>query len=102
MPGFCGRILRGVDFYTVRSLEAKVPAPVVALAVGWAMWLVSGDVSPPDAGASVREHVHAVAMYLSGALAVAAFVALWWTGTTFNPFRPERAAKLVTGGVYAF
>jgi protein-S-isoprenylcysteine O-methyltransferase Ste14 len=86
----------------VPSLEARVPAPIVALAVASAMWLVSSDMSPPDAGAPERELVVSVAMHLSGALAIAAFVGLLWAGTTFNPFKPERATKLVTGGVYAF
>jgi protein-S-isoprenylcysteine O-methyltransferase Ste14 len=86
----------------VPSLEARVPAPIVALAVASAMWFVSGDMSPPDADARVRELVVSVAMHVSGALAIAAFVGLWWAGTTFNPLKPERATKLVTGGVYAF
>lgn len=65
------------------------------------MWLVSYNVSPPDAGARVREVVVTLALQLSGVLAIAAFVGLWRAGTTFNPLNPERATKLVTSGVYA-
>ena len=83
------------------SLETRVPAPIVALAVGGAMWLVAHNVSPPNAGAPVREVVATVALQLSAAFAIAAFFGLWRAGTTFNPLNPERATKLVTSGVYA-
>jgi protein-S-isoprenylcysteine O-methyltransferase Ste14 len=83
----------------VPSLEARVPAPIIALGVAGAMWLVSGNVSSPDAG--VREVVATVALQLSAVLAIAAFGGLWRAGTTFNPIYPERATKLVTNGVYA-
>lgn len=83
------------------ALEAMVPAPVVALGVAGAMWLVAGNASPPDSGARVREVVVTVALQLSAALAIAAFVGLWRAGTTFNPINPERATKLVTSGAYA-
>jgi protein-S-isoprenylcysteine O-methyltransferase Ste14 len=65
------------------------------------MWLVSGNASPPDSGARVREVVVTLALQLSAALAIAAFVGLWRAGTTFDPLKPERATKLVTTGVYA-
>ena len=49
----------------MRFLEARVPAPIVALGAGGAMWLVSGNASLPDSGARVREVVVTVALQLS-------------------------------------
>jgi protein-S-isoprenylcysteine O-methyltransferase Ste14 len=86
--------------FLARSLETKVPAPVVAAIAGAAMKLYamrSGIVIDPT---PLRMYVGLAFAQASGVLALAAAATLWHARTTINPFTPANATSLVTGGVY--
>jgi len=84
----------------VRSLEAKIPPPLVTALVALGMWLMFQT----DPGADTLDDLRATAsnmvLFASAALALGAFAAFWRAKTTIDPFRPERASMLVTHGVY--
>lgn len=84
----------------MHSLEAKIPPPVVAIAVAVGMWALFHI--EPSAGTNTAFRLFAVATVasLSGAFVLAAFVTFRRAKTTVNPLKPERASALVTTGVY--
>lgn len=86
----------------LRVLEAKIPAPVVTLAVALVMRWQFLQAAPQVQAGSPRAVATVVVALGSAAIAAAAFFAFWRAGTTINPMRPERASVLVTGGVYRF
>ena len=84
---------------TVLALEARIPAPIVAVVVAGAMRLLAPSVVLPAAG-SPRDLVHAAIAIASGIIAVAAFFSFWRARTTIDPRYPERASTLLTQGVF--
>jgi len=86
----------------LRALEAKIPAPVVTLAVALVMRGLFLQAAPQVQTGSLRAMATVVVALSSAAIALAAFFAFWRAGTTINPMRPERARVLVTHGIYRF
>ncbi|HJV73300.1 MAG TPA: isoprenylcysteine carboxylmethyltransferase family protein [Noviherbaspirillum sp.] len=84
----------------MQNLETKIPAPVVAIAVGGLMMLyariaeVSIDTSPVLAEVGTR------ISQLSAVIALFAFASFGLARTTINPLDPSRASALVTSGIY--
>ena len=84
----------------MRSLENRIPPPVVGALVAALMWSISGlgPRLPITPGASyLLAALFAVAGVTFDLLGILAFRA---SRTTINPLKPERASALVTGGVY--
>ena len=85
----------------MNALEHRVPPPVVALAAALSMWLVS--LLPPDvqeAPFAWRATLAIVIAAAGVAFSVAGMMAIHRARTTMNPFTPDMASALVTGGVY--
>ena len=82
------------------ALEHRIPPPFVALAAAFLMWLVS--LLPPDVEAPFawRATFAIVVAVLGAAFSVAGMRAFHQSRTTMNPFTPDEASALVTGGVY--
>ncbi|ANQ86865.1 conserved hypothetical membrane protein [Azoarcus olearius] len=83
-------------------LETKLPAPLLALAIAAGMWLVWRDAPVFGPDAELRVAVSVAIAQVSAALVLAAGFAFWRARTTIDPRRPERAATLVTYGIYRF
>jgi protein-S-isoprenylcysteine O-methyltransferase Ste14 len=81
-------------------LEHKVPPPVVGALVGIAMWLVAPLGPALTLGTGARYVTAIVLVVVALAFDVAGLLAFRASRTTVNPLSPERASKLVTGGVY--
>jgi protein-S-isoprenylcysteine O-methyltransferase Ste14 len=84
----------------VRSLETKIPAPVVAATAGATMKFYArtwGVVIDPS---TLRMYVGIAIAQVAGVIAIAAVAAMWRAHTTIDPFHPTRARNLVTGGIY--
>lgn len=87
---------------TCIALELKVPPPVVALATALLMWIAARDAPLLDWPFAVRTPT-AVALAAAGLLlGIAAIRTFSRAGTTVNPMAPQKAAVLVTHGVYRF
>ncbi len=83
-----------------RSLETRVPAPVVAAATGACMKfyaLAAGVAMDPTAW---RMYAGVGLAQASGAVVLAAATSMFRARTTINPFSPARASSLVTGGIF--
>ena len=81
-------------------LELKVPPPVVTLAVGMLMWLVTGRLPALDFALPLRTAL-ASAFVLAGlALTGACAWQFRRAGTTVNPMKPTKASALVDTGFY--
>jgi protein-S-isoprenylcysteine O-methyltransferase Ste14 len=84
----------------VRSLETKVPAPVVAAATGACMKfyaIAAGVVMDPTAW---RMYSGVALAQASGGVVLAACASMFRARTTINPFSPARASSLVTSGIF--
>ncbi len=86
----------------MKSLDTKLPAPVLAVAIAGGMWLHGHDAQAADFAPVLRSGLAALIAQLSAVLAVAAFLAFRKAGTTIDPMHPERAATLVTHGIYRY
>jgi protein-S-isoprenylcysteine O-methyltransferase Ste14 len=86
----------------MKSLEHRIPPPLVALIVGVVMWVVS-PVSPVVHVALAVRVAVALALGATGfVIAFSGFRAFGRAKTTVNPVNIEAASSLVTGGVYRY
>lgn len=84
----------------MKTLELKVPPPVVAVALAFAMWAVARVAIPLDVPFYLRVAVAAGIALVGGAFSVAGITAFRRAKTTVNPMKPETTSSLVTDGVY--
>jgi protein-S-isoprenylcysteine O-methyltransferase Ste14 len=84
----------------VRTLETRIPPPLVTALLALGMWLVAQADPGDNTPGRLRSISSAISLSSSAILALGAFAAFWQVKTTINPFRPERASTLVTHGVY--
>jgi protein-S-isoprenylcysteine O-methyltransferase Ste14 len=79
-----------------------IPPPVVALICAGFMWAVTRQTGGARAAFVWRQPL-ALMLLIAGLLLMAAAVAgFLHAKTTINPLRPDRAARLITGGVFRF
>ena len=92
----------GPKGHQVRSLEARIPPPIVAALMGTAMWWLA-SLSPmlhvPD---SIRAAVALAISAVGGMVAMGAGVRFRRANTTVNPLKPQAASSLVTTGIYRY
>ncbi|MDP4299339.1 methyltransferase family protein [Leptothrix discophora] len=85
---------------TLDTLDTRIPAPVIAGLAGLVMkaaTLLAGLRIDPSAW---RMHLGVALSQLSAVIALAALATMWRARTTLNPIHPERASRLVTGGIF--
>jgi protein-S-isoprenylcysteine O-methyltransferase Ste14 len=84
----------------MRTLELKIPPPVVALLLASAMWVLS-LLTPPIQVPGFYRLAAAVAIALMGAgFDLAAVITFLRRHTTVNPMKPQNTSVLVCSGVY--
>lgn len=84
----------------MRSLELKIPPPLIALACGALMWVLARQTpfaTWPVAGRGVLALTLAA---LGVCISASGVVTFHRAATTTNPMRPGDASTLVTGGIY--
>jgi protein-S-isoprenylcysteine O-methyltransferase Ste14 len=84
----------------MKALETRIPAPVVAMALGGAMKAYAYTASVVIDASPVLAEIGVRIAELSAVIAILAFASLGLARTTFNPFDPSQASALVTGGIY--
>ncbi|GMV22214.1 MAG: hypothetical protein AMXMBFR57_21630 [Acidimicrobiia bacterium] len=81
-------------------LRTRIPPPIVGVLIAASMRAVA-DVPPAWVIPTPLARVVAIALVvIAVTVDVSALVAFGRARTTANPFRPERATRMVTGGVY--
>ena len=84
------------------SLELKIPPPIVAVAFGVCMWLVTFVTPKFDLHLKARIAI-AVSLVLVGqAISVSGMLAFRKAKTTINPVNPTKATSLVKSGIYRY
>jgi protein-S-isoprenylcysteine O-methyltransferase Ste14 len=86
----------------MRSLELKIPPPLVALLLALGMWALARATFTLDAGVALRAWVSGAFVLAAAVFDVSALLAFRRARTTINPLRPGNASSLVRGGVYRF
>ena len=87
---------------SLKSLELKIPPPVVALLTAGAMWWVAAH-TPALPLPPVFRHVASIVVALLGcACDLAGLLAFRRAHTTINPMKPTASRVLVTSGIYRF
>ncbi len=84
----------------MRSLELKIPPPLVALVIAVQMWLLS--LLAPALGFTIPARILvAIILAVAGiATAVAGAATFARAKTTVNPTTPEKSSSLVSWGIY--
>lgn len=85
---------------TLRSLEAKIPPPLVAALVAAAMWGFSRALPTLDLPTAVRRYVAITLALVGVGFSVAGVFSFRRAKTTVNPMKPETASTLVASGIY--
>ena len=90
----------------MKSLERKIPPPIVALLVGWGMLAVARmtGTSPrlPGEQEQLMTTLATAGLALPGlVVALCGAFALMRARTTINPIRPEAVSTLVISGVFS-
>jgi protein-S-isoprenylcysteine O-methyltransferase Ste14 len=92
----------GPNRHQVRSLETRIPPPLVAALIGAAMWWISPDSQMLDVPASVRVAVALAIAAVGGMVAMGAGIRFRRANTTIDPLKPQAASSLVTAGIYRY
>lgn len=82
-------------------LENRIPPPLVMLVTGLAMWPLAG-LPPTVPGGALRPALAAFVLALGLGVTVLGVARFRAAGTTIDPTHPERAGKLVVGGIYRY
>jgi protein-S-isoprenylcysteine O-methyltransferase Ste14 len=86
----------------MKTLELKIPPPIVALLGAVAMWGIA-SVSPSlDIPLFIRKVTAGVLLLVAAGIALPGFVAFIRARTTINSMKPKATSSLVTGGIYRF
>jgi protein-S-isoprenylcysteine O-methyltransferase Ste14 len=85
-----------------RALEAKIPAPIVAIVAGSAMKAYRMGFGVGIDPTPFRMYVGLALAAASAVMALAAMLTFWRVRTTINPLDPSQAARLVTSGMFRF
>ncbi|MSP74529.1 MAG: isoprenylcysteine carboxylmethyltransferase family protein [Rhodospirillaceae bacterium] len=84
----------------MKTLELKIPPPVVALLLAIAMWLAATVLSSLAFTLPARLAIALAAAALGVAISTAGTVSFWRARTTVNPTRPDATSSLVATGIY--
>jgi protein-S-isoprenylcysteine O-methyltransferase Ste14 len=85
----------------MRTLELKIPPPLVALVIAVQMWLLS--LLAPALGFTIPAHTLVVIIFAAAGIAfsIAGVATFARAKTTVNPTTPEASSSLVNWGVYS-
>lgn len=86
----------------MRSLELKIPPPLVAFVLALGMWALARGTFTLDTGMALRAGGSGAFVLAAGVFVVSALLEFRRARTTINPLRPGNASALVRGGVYRF
>ena len=86
----------------MKSLELRIPPPVVALLVAAFMWLSSQLMEPPRVATGIRVTAALALLVIGQGISVAGMRSFRKAKTTMNPFKPGTASTLVSDGAYRF
>ena len=86
----------------MRSLELRIPPPVVGLLVAAVMWVVAHVPPLLQLPKPIRLLVAAVLGGIGIAIAIGGVASFRRAKTTVSPLKPETSAALVSTGVYSF
>jgi protein-S-isoprenylcysteine O-methyltransferase Ste14 len=84
----------------MKTLELKIPPPIVAIFTATAMWLAKDFVPTFDLALSARLIAPGLVLCLAGYFGITGMIAFRRAKTTVNPLKPENSSSLVTSGVY--
>jgi protein-S-isoprenylcysteine O-methyltransferase Ste14 len=84
----------------MKSLELKVPPPLVAAILAAAMWGTSRVTPVLEIATACRVWAAIAIAVAGGFFSIGGVVAFRCARTTVNPMRPESASSLVGSGVY--
>ncbi|MDN5871444.1 MAG: isoprenylcysteine carboxylmethyltransferase family protein [Nitrococcus sp.] len=85
----------------MRSLELKIPPPVIMLVAALLMWLIAAAVPVLTIGFAGNRIVAGLLVLVGLAIGAVAVVSFRKAGTTIHPTKPDTSACLVTSGIYA-
>lgn len=82
------------------QLEKKLPAPILAAVLAYAMRLYAHGADIPIDPSALRMYCGIGLSQLSAVIALLALAGFWRAHTTLNPLAPDHASRLVTTGVF--
>ncbi len=87
---------------SMRTLENKIPPPIIAALLGGLMW--AGSVFAPSLNAAFSARVTATLLVLCIGVffSLAGALSFRKAKTTVNPLKPETASALVSSGIYRY
>lgn len=86
----------------MKSLELKIPPPVVALLVAVSMWFARSWAPSLGIGIPWRPAVALALVMIGISLALAGVLEFRKAKTTVNPTKPETTSTVVATGIYRF
>ncbi|MEO8249297.1 MAG: isoprenylcysteine carboxylmethyltransferase family protein [Burkholderiales bacterium] len=84
------------------KLELRIPPPLIALAIGAAMWLLARLAPSLAFDFAWRPALSLLVAVSGGLLALAGIAVFWRVGTTIHPHHPGKTSSIVTSGVFKF
>ncbi|HEX7812559.1 MAG TPA: isoprenylcysteine carboxylmethyltransferase family protein [Burkholderiales bacterium] len=86
----------------MKTVELKIPPPVVALVAAAAAWVASRSAPPLEQPRNIAILAAGSFALAGAAIALAGVIAFKRANTTVHPGKPQETSALVTSGVYRF
>ncbi|MEZ5565745.1 MAG: isoprenylcysteine carboxylmethyltransferase family protein [Gammaproteobacteria bacterium] len=86
----------------MKSLELRIPPPLVLVAIAAAMWFISRVTPVLEVPTPYRKLVALVVAVAGGFISYRGVSAFRLAQTTPNPMKPDEATVLVSSGIYRF
>jgi protein-S-isoprenylcysteine O-methyltransferase Ste14 len=86
----------------MQSLELKIPPPIIAVLVAFAMWGISLITPLLEVSKTYRSPLAIAIAAVGVAVAIAGTISFRQAKTTVNPLKPESTSSLVNSGIYQF
>src|SRR5689334_15120012 len=92
----------GLMIGSMRSVELKIPPPVIAALVAACMWEISKVGPLLELPTSIRLFFAPALLLVGIGLSIAGVISFRRAKTTINPTKPELTSSLVSSGIYRF
>ncbi len=86
----------------MKKLRLKIPPPIVGIAFGGVIWLLSENLAAPFMDQEISQIIALILLGIAGTIDVWAILSFRAAQTTIDPRYPHKTSTIVSSGIYQF